>query len=249
MPKKRSRALPGSSAARAARGESRVSAPRRPASAATVGTAERLLDAAERLFIERGYSNVPVRDIVAVAGANLGAIPYHFGTKQNLFKAVLARRVGPIQAARRERMQAMLDDGRPHTVPEILRAQIEPAFRASSESAAYRRLAGYAVVDHHPEVRQIVSEVLDAQEPLMPRLLRRACPHLGDDDFFWRLYCVYGAMVYIQVDNGRMQRILRSQVDTRDLMPALDHVVNFLARGFTDGPITSGRARTVMGRA
>ena len=234
MPSPRTR-TPGSSPP--SRGQARARVAKNAAAAAArpeppASTTTRLLDAAEALFIERGYANVPVRDIVATAGANLGAIPYHFGTKQNLFKAVLERRVGPIQAARRERMLALAQSGRRLKVEEIIRAQIEPAFRASSESEAYRRLTGYAVVDHHPEVRQIVSEVLDAQEPLMPKLLREACPHLSDEEFFWRLYCVYGAMVYIQVDNGRMQRILRRDVDTSDLVPATEHVVGFLARGF-----------------
>jgi AcrR family transcriptional regulator len=231
----RTPSTPGSSPS--PRGRARPRAAKKAAPALTrpatqASTTTRLLDAAEVLFIERGYANVPLRDIVSAAGANLGAIPYHFGTKQNLFKAVLERRVGPIQAARRERMQALLLSGRTLEVEQIIRAQIEPAFRASSESVAYRRLTGYAVVDHHPEVRKIVSAVLDAQEPLMPKLLRQACPHLSDDEFFWRLYCVYGAMVYIQVDNGRMQRILRRDVDTTDLMPVIEHVVDFLTRGF-----------------
>ena len=75
---------------------------------------------------------------------------------------------------------------------------------------------------------------------MMPKLLRQACPQLSEAEFFWRLYCVYGAMVYIQVDNGRMQRILRSRVDTGDLMPALEHVVAFLARGFAGEPVGTG---------
>ncbi|GMV48070.1 MAG: hypothetical protein AMXMBFR66_34680 [Pseudomonadota bacterium] len=212
------------------------------------GTADRLLDAAEALFVERGYSNVPVRDIVAVAGANLGAIPYHYGTKRSLFKAVLARRVGPIQAARRQRMTELVESGRPLRIEEILRAQLEPAFCASSASAAFRRLTGYAVIDPNPEVKQIVSEVLDAQEPMLPKLLRLACPELSEREFFWRLYCVYGAAVYIQADTGRMQRILRSAVDTSDLMPALDYVVAFLASGFgsphLDPPAAPPRSRT-----
>jgi AcrR family transcriptional regulator len=206
------------------------------------GTADRLLDAAEALFVERGYSNVPVRDIVAVAGVNLGAIPYHFGTKQNLFKAVLSRRVAPIQAARRQRMTELLESGRPLRIEDILRAQLEPAFRASSANAAFRRLTGYAVIDPHPEVKQIVSEVLDAQEPMLPRLLRLACPQLSEREFFWRLYCVYGALVYIQADTGRMQRIVRSAVDTSDLMPALDYVVAFLASGFASAALDAAPA-------
>ena len=210
-----------------------------PAPAHQIGTAERLLDAAERLFVDRGYANVPVRDIVALAGVNLGAIPYHFGTKQNLFKAVLMRRVGPVQAARQQRMKEMLASGKPLDIESILRAQLEPAFRASSESSIYRRLTGYAVMDPHPEVKQIVSEVLDAQDPMLPKLMRMACPDLGDAELFWRLYSVYGAMVYIQADTGRMQRIMRREVDTHDLIGALDYVVAFLAAGFRSAPLRS----------
>ena len=42
---------------------------------------ERLLDAAEELFAEAGFNGVSVRQIVERASVNLGAIPYHFGTK------------------------------------------------------------------------------------------------------------------------------------------------------------------------
>ena len=49
---------------------------------------ERLLDAAETLFARYGFNGVSARDIVKVAGVNLGALPYYFGTKENLFKEV-----------------------------------------------------------------------------------------------------------------------------------------------------------------
>jgi len=41
--------------------------------------------AAERLFAERGFSQVSTREIAEAAGVNLGAIQYHFGSKSNLF--------------------------------------------------------------------------------------------------------------------------------------------------------------------
>ncbi len=52
---------------------------------------ERLLDAAEKLFARYGFNGVSVRQIVHAAKVNLGAVPYHFGTKEELFKELKSR--------------------------------------------------------------------------------------------------------------------------------------------------------------
>lgn len=52
--------------------------------------AQRILDAAERLFAERGYENVSVRDIADEAGVTHPLIYYHWGSKRELLAAVVA---------------------------------------------------------------------------------------------------------------------------------------------------------------
>ncbi len=54
---------------------------------------QRLLDAASFLFSETGYETTSVRDIVAVAGTNLNAVNYYFGSKQGLYLEMLRREV------------------------------------------------------------------------------------------------------------------------------------------------------------
>jgi AcrR family transcriptional regulator len=54
-------------------------------------TRERLLGAATRLFADGGYRGASVRDICNQAGANPGAVSYHFGGKRQLYRAVLRR--------------------------------------------------------------------------------------------------------------------------------------------------------------
>jgi TetR/AcrR family transcriptional regulator, regulator of cefoperazone and chloramphenicol sensitivity len=53
------------------------------------GTKERLLTAATRVFADRGFKETTVREICALAGANLAAVNYHFGGKDKLYSAVL----------------------------------------------------------------------------------------------------------------------------------------------------------------
>ncbi len=52
-------------------------------------TRTRLLEAAKRLFAERGFKRVTVRDLCRAAKANVAAVNYHFGDKLGLYREVL----------------------------------------------------------------------------------------------------------------------------------------------------------------
>lgn len=58
---------------------------------------ERILDAATRLFSERGFAGAPTRLIAEAAGLNIATVNYHVGGKRDLYLAVMER------AAERER--------------------------------------------------------------------------------------------------------------------------------------------------
>lgn len=59
-------------------------------------TRARLITVARKMFAERGYKGTSIRAITGRAGANLGAVTYHFGSKQKLFHEVLASLWAPI---------------------------------------------------------------------------------------------------------------------------------------------------------
>jgi len=62
------------------------------------GTRSDLVAAARKLFAERGYDGASVRAITRDAGANLGAVTYHFGSKRSLYAAVLEQGLRPLAA-------------------------------------------------------------------------------------------------------------------------------------------------------
>ena len=73
---------------------------------ASSDTHQRIMDAAERLFAERGYAGASMRRIVTEAGVHLAAVNYHFGSKRELFGAVLERRLRPLN---QQRIEALAD--------------------------------------------------------------------------------------------------------------------------------------------
>ncbi|MEE6175460.1 TetR/AcrR family transcriptional regulator [Mycobacterium sp. 050134] len=68
-----------------------MAAPRRTGSP-DAKTRQLLLDAAERLLLEEGYSAVTGRKVAKKAGLRSQLVPYHFGTMDGLFLAVLRQR-------------------------------------------------------------------------------------------------------------------------------------------------------------
>ena len=69
-------------------------------------TTEKLLDAAARLFVERGIDNVSIAEIVREAGQrNASAVHYHFGNRNGVFQALLGRHVPAIAERRLELLE------------------------------------------------------------------------------------------------------------------------------------------------
>lgn len=87
-------------------------------------TVERLLDEAERLFALQGIAATTTVDITnAAEQRNSSAVSYHFGSREGLLLAVLARRGGPVDAARTAHRGRLGDD--PST-PELVACLVVP---------------------------------------------------------------------------------------------------------------------------
>src|ERR1700747_3138429 len=70
---------------------------------------ERIWEAAEQLFAQRGFYGVSLRDITQAAGVDVALVSYHFGGKRELFTAVFERRA---EVLNRERLPVLWGGGR-----------------------------------------------------------------------------------------------------------------------------------------
>jgi TetR/AcrR family transcriptional regulator len=68
------------------------------------GTAEAILDAAEPLFGSQGFAATTIKQIGAAAGLNPALIYYYFGSKEELYRALLNRLFGTLAERGAERL-------------------------------------------------------------------------------------------------------------------------------------------------
>ncbi len=89
-----------------------------------------------------------------------------------------------------------------------------------------------------------MAEVYNNDFMVTPRALRKSCPNLPDEVFFWRLLCVYGVMVYVQADTGKIQTIAGTGFDTSRPDVALEYILPFVTAGMQ----APHRAKRASGR-
>src|SRR3954447_22854602 len=98
-------------------------------------TRDRILDAAEELFMEHGFEATSLRQITTAAEVNLAAVNYHFGSKEELFQSVLTRRLDPMNQERLALLTAYEQRVAPHPLSceKIMSAMFIPALRLARD--------------------------------------------------------------------------------------------------------------------
>src|SRR5271166_1677351 len=107
-------------------------------------TKDKILETAQRLIGDQGYAATSVRHIIAEAGVNLAAIHYHFGTKEDLLDALIARRAGPVNEERMallQRVESQAGAG-PPPVKKVMEAFLLPMAEAADRDPGFVRLMG-----------------------------------------------------------------------------------------------------------
>jgi TetR/AcrR family transcriptional regulator, regulator of cefoperazone and chloramphenicol sensitivity len=104
-------------------------------------TRDRLLTAARQLFAERGIVSASVRAITRAAHANLGAVTYHFGSKDRLRDAVLDQLYG-------------------HFVDRVMAAAATPGPAPDRLARIVQAIFGYFA--ENPDTPRILIQVLAA---------------------------------------------------------------------------------------
>jgi AcrR family transcriptional regulator len=165
-------------------------------------TKTRILDVAESLFMEHGFEATSLRQLTTAAGVNLAAVNYHFGTKEELFQAVLTRRLDPMNQQR----IGLLDElereaaGKPIACERILSAMLIPALRLSRDEEHsgknFLRLIGRAYADPAPFIRHFLSDQYAEMISRFKEAFLLTLPHLTRQELTWRLHFVMGALSY-----------------------------------------------------
>ena len=173
------------------------------ASASSNTAKERLLSAAERLLAEQGFEATSIRAVTQAAGMSVSAAHYHFGSKETLVEEVFRRRLGPLNAKRLERFDALVaqarETGTPPSVESIFEAFLRPGFEARSAEGpdAYRLLAARLYAGSSEHSAAIRRELLEPSLSRLLDLLADALPERNRSDLALAVQFSLGAARFV----------------------------------------------------
>jgi AcrR family transcriptional regulator len=214
-----------------------------------------ILSAAERLYADRGFADVTLRDIVAAADVNLAAVNYHFGSKDELIAELFVTRSLATNRERLNLLKAAEEAGGGRAgVEDILRALVGPTLRGclgpERERSTAARFMIRASIESVPPIRRIRNREIDHLRKFIAAM-RRALPTHSDVDLYWGLHFALAMAQQTVRDTERLAKLSEGQCDVDDVEAVIDRVVKVAVMGLTASPASgtaAQRAATVSAR-
>lgn len=202
-------------------------------------TPQRILEAAERLFAERGLEGASTREITKAARANVGAINYYFGSKEGLIFAVFDRRLTPITEERLNALDALerAAGEMPLKAEDVLLAYIRPAVEHAFDpkwgSTSFAKLMGRLLGEPGTTVEKLKKAHFDRLAQRYDAALLRAIPSLRQQEMQWGKVFIVGALHYLLLT---IDQSLPCPVDEKpDSQSLVRWLVSFAAAGLRAG--------------
>ncbi len=194
---------------------------------------DRLLNSAEELFADRGYFGVSVRDITDHAGTRLASISEQFGGKEGLFRAVLLRRIQPLNDDRRARLAALPVRGtRTRRLRAIIDAFAEPMRQRAGNPGwdNYFRFIAQLANSGHP-IRRFIADEYNVMAADFIAHLHALFPAATDAAIHDAYLHLVAASLHTYSNNLRLDSLTEGRMHTYDIDERHHALVRFAEGG------------------
>jgi AcrR family transcriptional regulator len=201
-------------------------------------TKERILETATLLFAEHGYDGVSLRTIAQASKTHVALINYHFGSKEDLYRAIWAGRY-TVPVEWRVRKFAEIDYSLPRE--EVLQILVDIFLRPIVDlkagdlvSEAFMRIVCHEMSDMKEPQRGVLRDYLDPPGREVMGAFQQALPEASPADIAWGFQAMAGITVLHMVDIDRMTRISGGAARSGDVAAAFPRMRAFIVGGWLE---------------
>lgn len=217
-----------------------------PRSAEDNDARERLLAAAQDTFAENGFKGATVRDICRTAGANIAAVNYYFGDKEQLYIEAVKR--AHVCAGKLDTFPVPPEGAPPvEKLRGFIREMVTRMHAPASPTAM--KLMMREMADPGKAAHVVVTEFIQPAAFALRAILRELLPHLDEQRLLMTGFSVMGQCLFYRQNRPVAELIFgKESVDALDVASVADHVVRFTlaALGHSEpvgGPAKPGKRK------
>lgn len=195
---------------------------------ADADSAALILDAAEELFARQGFDATSVRAVTRHAGMNPAAVHYHFGSKQVLLRALLERRIAPLNQERILLLDHASRSGGPR-LEDILDAYLRPVLRHAGVASGRLNSLLLGLPD---DLRsELLDDLFSALHRRFHAALRQALPGLTSGEVEERFRYSIAVMIHVASGEIDVYPSDAKALPRRNLEDRLRSIIDFLTHG------------------
>ena len=197
-------------------------------------THERILDAAQKLFANKGLEATSVRDITTEADCNVAAVNYHFGGKEKLYVESFRAMLGPLRDQRMAMMEELMQRDPVPALEEYLAGFAAGFLEPLGDESLGRQFMLFVS-------REISDQKLPAGlflgEFIMPLVARavssldRVVVPVTQEQSFYCIFAIIGQLLHAVKGHHMSDQLQLTGAAPFDLSGFIDHFVRFSAAG------------------
>ena len=151
-----------------------------------MNTASEILDATQKLLLERGESKTTLRAITELADANVAAVNYHFGSRDELIRQAYLSALTEVTASQGARIQSLDEKA---DLEELVNIWLGPLLEPKSVSKRERdlwNLLQRGSVENVPQLQALMPSMQEMELSPLIALLGKKLPHLDRTEIVFR---------------------------------------------------------------
>ena len=196
---------------------------------------ERLLEAAEVLFCDQGFSGTSVRDLAGKAGCNIASVNYYFGGKEQLYEELWRKYLIRMRDVRLSGIDKVMGEsgGKP-SLEELLKAfayAFLGPFLDEPRAGRLMKLMAREMLDQHLPANMFIDDMIMPTMKAMGTALVSICPSLDKGQVPHLLFSVVGQLIHLVRVKAMFEDVPKSQFPKFELVSGVDHIVRFSAAG------------------
>lgn len=192
-------------------------------------TRQRLIESATRLFAERGFAKVTVREICKAARANVAAVNYHFGGKKGLYDEIVQSAIRTMHGTTQEIQK--LGEGCPAEEQLRIFVRIFLTRVVQARDGWIHRFMAHELNDPTPALDMVIKQVIKPRMAYLGSVIATLIGCRPNDPRVEHAVMSVQAQCLVLLNDKIASRFQQFQMTSKRLEQVADHITTFSLAG------------------